>query len=239
MPTNIIERNVTAYGATNQGTTPVTTLRPMLTQTFVANSPPKALPESGVNTATLLQREQNKCINAIPTTNYIKTQEIKQNPAHNSVNAYGIDNNIALENEPIQEQEETEYPHLALDLSKITNAYPKFEQTPKLKQHERHNITQTKETAPEARVAIGKPRHPYTAQFNDPVEKELEKWHNSHTSTIKWVRIKRGVYTADNQEVKLVKLNGGLYVKGAKNHSKLDHLPIDKFVQKVQNNIVS
>lgn len=127
---------------------------------------------------------------------------------------------------------EEEYPKLALDLSRVSNTYQK----PVTRSRVRDGSTSAvnKESNKANRVSNGKPLHPYIAMFNDPVEKELERWHNTHCSTIKWQRKKRGVYMADGQEVLLVKLNGCLYVKRTGNSGKSDHIAIDSFVQSLQ-----
>eukprot|EP00371_Babesia_bovis_P002477 XP_001611124.1 hypothetical protein [Babesia bovis T2Bo] len=177
------------------------------------------------------QYESHCYSNAIPTINHIipYTADAEQE----RLNAISEQLRREENNRKIT-QEETEYPHLALDLSKIKNNYDEQPEKSKQPKQERRYKNTQKDVIPETKILMGKPRYPYTAQFNDPVEKELERWHNKHSTSIKWERMKRGVYSANNQEVKLVKLNGGLYVKGATNNNKLDHIPIDKFVQKIQ-----
>ncbi|GFE54374.1 hypothetical protein BaOVIS_017780 [Babesia ovis] len=228
--TNVTDHTAAPYGISQY---PTTMLRPITNQSSVSNVQPSGLAE--VYNAPRVYMEQNNFLNAIPTTNYIHSYETELVSGNNTRTNFA-DEGIQHENNYSNAaEEETEYPHLALDLSKIKNSYEKTEQKMKPKVYERQSIKPMKEVVPEVKILIGKPRYPYTAQFNDPVEKELEKWHNRHNTNIKWTRVKRGVYTANDQEVKLVKLNGGLYVKGASNNSKHDHLPIDKFVQMLQN----
>ncbi|GBE60104.1 Drosophila melanogaster CG15040 gene product, putative [Babesia ovata] len=179
-----------------------------------------------------LQRERRNSTfdNCIPTENHMQAPLRQLTAAKQPIEDY-------VEAKPVEVEvvdEEPDYPHLALDLSMLTQTNQKKEQQPKPKPVERRPAAQQKEPQTEVKLIMGKPRHPYAVQFNDPVEKELGRWHNSHMSTIKWTRIKRGVYTADDQEVTLVKLNGGLYVKGTNNKKKQEHIPIDKFAQRLQ-----
>ncbi|GIX62411.1 uncharacterized protein BcabD6B2_18460 [Babesia caballi] len=186
---------------------------------------------SGLQTGAQRPQEEVDYNTAIPTANHIKTTGRQQKQSSDVANNERVDWGTEM-TDAREAEEEPEYPHLALDLSRITQAYRRPQ--PKPKQLEPQPAPQTKESTVELRVAVGKPRYPYTAQFNDPVEKELERWHNGRTSTIKWTRIKRGVYMADNQEINLVKLNGSLYVKGAKANNRMEHVPIGKFVQRLQ-----
>ncbi|CDR94748.1 hypothetical protein, conserved [Babesia bigemina] len=164
----------------------------------------------------------------IPTENHLQSLSRQLTATTRPIDDY-------VEAKPVEAvDEEPEYPHLALDLSVLTQTKHKNDHNTKPKHVERRAAAQQKEPQTEAKLIVGKPRHPYAVQFNDPVEKELGRWHNSHVSTIKWTRIKRGVYTADDQQVTLVKLNGGLYVKGTNGKKKQEHIPIDKFAQRLQ-----
>ncbi|KAK1936297.1 hypothetical protein X943_002626 [Babesia divergens] len=176
---------------------------------------------------------------AIPTANLIHTPEAVTLSTQQLLN--DICSTSPGDNATIMQQEdcENDYPHLALDLTKVKNQFGQPVIPGKQKSREKSSSTIAREGNLANRVSSGKPLHPYTAMFNDPVEKELERWHNMHNSTVKWQRVKRGVYTADGQEVLLVKLNGCLYVKGFNPNNKLDHTAIDNFVQSMQggNNI--
>nr|PVC49562.1 hypothetical protein MACL_00002904 [Theileria orientalis] len=81
------------------------------------------------------------------------------------------------------------------------------------------------------KINIGKPTHEFVAKFPEPVEKELESWHNSHNSSLKWERVKHGLYSVDGSIVHLLKLNGSLYVEGHGFKKHKGKMTIMKFVE--------
>ncbi|UKK00831.2 hypothetical protein MACK_000905 [Theileria orientalis] len=88
------------------------------------------------------------------------------------------------------------------------------------------------------KINIGKPTHVFVAKFGEPVEKELESWHNSHNSTLKWERVKHGLYSVDGSIVHLLKLNGCLYVEGHGFKKHKGKMTILKFVEEKESKLL-
>ncbi|UKJ88438.1 hypothetical protein MACJ_000882 [Theileria orientalis] len=88
------------------------------------------------------------------------------------------------------------------------------------------------------KINVGKPTHEFVAKFGEPVEKELESWHNSHNSTLKWERVKHGLYSVDGSIVHLLKLNGILYVEGHGIKKHKGKMSIFKFVEEKESKLL-
>ncbi|KAK2197671.1 hypothetical protein BdWA1_000674 [Babesia duncani] len=133
-----------------------------------------------------------------------------------------------------QLQEETLYPELALDLNKL-----KQRQLPKEPVKQKGSVSCTKSSSmsnnKSTKITMGKPMHTYTSKYSDAVDKELERWHNSHNSTLIWKRLKRGVYNVGQMQVKIVKLNGTLYIKEHPFEKLPNQCVIQRFAQELQN----
>lgn len=88
------------------------------------------------------------------------------------------------------------------------------------------------------KITSGKPTYEFVAKYPDPVEKELEKWHNSHNSTLKWERIRHGLYSVGGSIVQLIKSNGSLYVEGHGFKKYKGQLGIQKFVEEKESRLL-
>ncbi|EKX74323.1 hypothetical protein BEWA_043640 [Theileria equi strain WA] len=95
----------------------------------------------------------------------------------------------------------------------------------------RNNLNVPKE---KYKITKGRPTHRYCAKTHDIIDKELEIWHNSHNSTLKWERIKSGLYLVGGSKVNLIKTNGILYVKSGEHRKNFDKMHIAKFVEEKQ-----
>ncbi|XP_953668.1 uncharacterized protein TA16355 [Theileria annulata] len=88
------------------------------------------------------------------------------------------------------------------------------------------------------KITSGKPTYEFVAKYPDPVEKELERWHNSHNSTLKWERIRHGLYSVGGSIVRLVKVNGSLFVEGHGFKKYKGQLGIQKFVEEKESRLL-